>query len=52
MGSSFLPHGAFLEGGAYVFSKEMQKEEPMFFRRKCTPDRSKLFGSHGQRPWV
>jgi hypothetical protein len=23
----------------------------MSFRRRCTPDRSKLFGSHGQRPW-
>src|SRR5512135_3436822 len=20
--------------------------------RRCTPDRSKLFGSHGQRPWL
>jgi hypothetical protein len=19
---------------------------------ECTPDRSKLFGSHGQRPWI
>jgi hypothetical protein len=31
----------FSDEGAYaIFSKE------------CTPDRSKLFGSHGQRPWV
>src|SRR4051794_8485154 len=22
------------------------------WRRRCTPDRSKLFGSHGQRPWL
>src|SRR5262249_35270909 len=28
------------------------KEEPMVFRWKCTPDRSKLIGSHGKRPWV
>ena len=23
----------------------------MSFPGDCTPDRSKLFGSHGQRPW-
>src|SRR6185312_10038638 len=22
------------------------------WQRRCTPDRSKLFGSHGQRPWL
>jgi len=24
----------------------------MPFSGNCTPDRSKLFGSHGQRPWI
>ncbi len=28
-----------------------RKEEPMPFPSDCTPDRSKLYGSHGQRPW-
>jgi hypothetical protein len=36
-GFSFLPHGAF------------RGVEPTLFL--FTPDRSKLFGSHGQRPW-
>jgi hypothetical protein len=27
-------------------------KEPMPFLEECTTHRSKLFGSHGQRPWV
>ena len=35
-----MPHGAFPEG-----------EPTMPSLTRYTPDRSKLFGSHGQRPW-
>ena len=39
IGCSFLPRRAF------------RKDSLRRLARACTPDRSKLIGSHGQRPW-